>query len=65
MKFKKGDIVRYREGKVDWEVEHGVDLGGNLGGLGPPARYYIVVSGMSGRRFTAWEHEIKPWVPGA
>lgn len=64
MKFEKGDIVRYIEGKVDWEVKHGINMGGTLGADGPPARYYIIESGMSGRRYTAWEHELKPWVPG-
>lgn len=60
MKFQKGDIVRYHEGKVDWEVLHRVDMKRTDGSF-----YYIIQSGMSGRRATAWPNELRPWTPGA
>ena len=57
MKYSKGDIVRYTEGKVDWEIINVVEPGGPFNG------WYILKSGMSGRRMTAFENEIRPWVP--
>lgn len=54
MKFQKGDIVRFNTGSVDWEVQSVVYH-----------RYYILKSPMSGRRKKAFEHEVKPWTPGA
>ena len=58
MKFKQGDIVRFITGKVDWEVDWPVDpIAGWRSG------YYILKSPMSGRRRSAYEHELKAWVP--
>lgn len=59
MKFEPGDIVRYYEGKVDWEVVRRVDMLRSDGKF-----YYILKSGMSGRRMTAWPNEVRPWKPG-
>lgn len=56
MKFQKGDIVRYHDGKVDWEVVNG-------GVISEGYTNYILKSGMSGRMVTAWQYEIRPWVP--
>lgn len=53
MKFQKGDIVRFLLGKVDWEVAVVTN------------RHYILKSPMSGRHRSAFEHELKPWTPGA
>ena len=57
MKYAKGDIVRYIEGKVDWEIINVIDPYKDSRG------WYILKSGMSGRRMTAFENEIRPWVP--
>lgn len=61
-RFAKGDTVRYHEGKVDWTVAHAVEMAPRLDGSVPV--YYIIESGMSGRRYTAWEYELRKWVPG-
>lgn len=58
MKFEPGDIVRYRDGKVDWEVVHRIEMRRRDGSF-----YYIIKSGMSGRTYTAWPDELRPWVP--
>lgn len=58
-KFSEHDIVRYYEGKVDWEIIHVVNMQ-----RPNEAFYYILESGMSGRRRTAWPNEVRKWVPG-
>lgn len=52
MKFQKGDIVRFIEGKVDWEVT-----------WSPCEGKVWLKSGMSGRHKLAYENYLKPWKP--
>lgn len=61
-RFEVGDIVRYHEGKVDWEVKHVIEMSPRRNG--EVRIYYIIESGMSGRRYTAWPSEVRKWVPG-
>lgn len=58
MKFQKGDVVLIGNGKVHWEV-----LAGGHEIL--TESRYLLLSPMSGRRKVAFEHQIKPWTPGA
>lgn len=52
--YRKGDIVRTLAGRIDWELDWSPQ----------PGRWWMK-SGMSGRRKLVYEHQIKPWVPGA
>lgn len=61
-RFSEGDIVRYFEGRVDWRIKHVVTMSPRKDGSVP--FYYIMESGMSGRRVTAWPNEVRRWVPG-
>lgn len=61
-RFSEGDTVRYYEGKVDWTVLRVVDMSPRDGGFVP--FYYVLESGMTGRRMTAWPGEVRKWVPG-
>lgn len=61
-RFSEGDIVRYHEGRVDWRILHVVILSTRKDGS--VAFYYIMESGMSGRRVTAFPNEVRLWVPG-
>lgn len=62
VRFAKGDTVRYHDGKVDWSVLDAVEMAPRPDGHVPI--YYIIESGMSGRRYTAWPNELRKWVPG-
>lgn len=60
-RFQVGDIVRFNEGAIDWEVAAVIQHHSN-----PLSQYdwhYILKSGMSGRRMTAFETHVRPWVP--
>lgn len=61
-RFSVGDTVRYHEGRVDWRIAHVVDMRHRKDGS--TLFYYIMESGMSGRRVTAFPNEIRKWVPG-
>lgn len=60
-RFQVGDIVRFHDGRVDWEVtvvvNHGIESSSQYDW------HYILKSGMSGRQATAFETDIRPWVP--
>lgn len=60
-RFQVGDIVRFHDGKVDWEVV--VVVRHDRDPLSQHDWHYILKSGMSGRHVTAFETDIRAWRP--